>query len=344
MPPDVPPPSVRSEGIRQYLKPLPWLSCGLVMEILAFHQGLMTPDEWQLAVLLHLSASPLLSFGFWLALPLHYRRPAWGSLLFLLLTLTLLPGVGVLGLALGVLPGLYGARSASLRGWDGLDLPDLPFRPLEPPSSRDPILREGLASVLEQFDDPKQRQKAILACRHLPRRNAVELLRLGLGDASDEVRLLAYSMLNGIERELDARILELSSAISTEPDPSGRRAEALALLYWEYCYLQLAQGNTAEYFLGRALTQIDSALSCRETPQRWLMRGRLLSACGDFSEAATAYSRCETLGMHTDDLVPHRAELAFRCHQFTETRKYLMQLSQPAAQHPRLRPLVEYWQ
>ena len=56
---------------------------------------------------------------------------------------------------------------------------------------------------------PETRLRVVLACRSLPERAAVQLLRLALRDPVDDVRLLAYAVLERKEREIQTQIQEL---------------------------------------------------------------------------------------------------------------------------------------
>ncbi|MYL23711.1 HEAT repeat domain-containing protein [Halomonas alkaliantarctica] len=326
------------------LSSLPWLTAGLIVEAGAAYpwQEAITPPSAEM-VALHGVASVLLAEGLRRALPTAYRRPIVGVLLFFALLLFVLPGVGFLGLAFGLVPVLHLAVPRGESRWQALEFPSLPYQPLTPPSADSVAMREGLTSVLSYSDSSRQRQEAILACRHLPRRRAVSLLRQGLSDPTDDVRLLAYSMLSGIERDLDEQIQSLSAARQDRGDPFGHHAEALAMLHWEYDYLKLAQGSTARFLLHQAQGYLDQAIHCADSAHRQLLRGRLCLALDDAQGAETAFLQCQRLGMHDDDLAPYRAELAFQTRQYTSLHAHLARLSPAARAQPILHPLLEYW-
>ncbi|SNY97999.1 HEAT repeat domain-containing protein [Halomonas sp. hl-4] len=327
------------------LRSLPWLTVGFSAEAGAAYLWLATTAVPSLHVIaLHGIGALLLAEGSRQTLPVAYQRPVMGSLLVLLLLVFLLPGIGILGLAMGVIPALYRAVPKHDAYWQALDLPPLPYQPLSPPSPDTTAMREGLTSVLSYSESPVLRQEAILACRHLPRRQAVGLLRIGLADPTDDVRLLAYSMLSGIEREVDERIQLLAQQYGRDGDPFGHYAEALAVLYWEYDYLTLAQGNTVEFYLTRALAYIDQAIVQANRAHRQLLRGRICLALKDYKSAEAAFCQCERLGMNDDDLAPYRAEQAFLTRHYPTLRGHLSRLSPATQRHPVLHPLMEYWQ
>ena len=76
-----------------------------------------------------------------------------------------------------------------------MGLPELPFRPQE----RDKELMfndGGLQDVLRHAPDTEKRMAALFATRRMPPREAIPILKLALRDPADDVRLLAYSMLD----------------------------------------------------------------------------------------------------------------------------------------------------
>lgn len=325
---------------------IPWLLVGLSCEGWAVYTWIASPSlatPTLLQCFLHSIGSLLLAEGLRLTLPACYQRPAPGIVLLFFLLLWLLPGLALIGLLFALIPALYVATPQAATHWQVLELPPLPYQPFPPPDANAPAMREGLASVLSFAVSPVHRQEAILACRHLPPRQAIGMLRLGLSDPTDDVRLLAYSMLSGIERGLDERIQRLSHKRAQSGDPFGHHAEALAMLNWEYGYLNLAQGNTAHFYLTQALHEIDLAIQHASTAHRQLLRGRLCLALKDYNGAQTAFSQCERQGMHDNDLAPYRAELAFYTHHYATVRDHLLRLTPEAQQQPLLNPIMEYW-
>ena len=64
----------------------------------------------------------------------------------------------------------------------------------------------GLQDVLRHAPDTEKRMAALFATRRMPPREAIPILKLALRDPADDVRLLAYSMLDKQESEINLRI------------------------------------------------------------------------------------------------------------------------------------------
>ena len=321
------------------------MAIGLCLELVVawlFLAGADAPLGLNLLVPGHVLAVVLLVAGLYLALPHTYRSPRGGALAFLATSALFVPLLGPLGLVLSMLPGLYFAYREPTRQWDALEIPDLPFQPVHV-DPNDVFMRDGLSSVLLHFDDRNRRQQAILACRHLPRREAVPILRSGLSDAADEVRLLAYAMINSIERDLEGQLNAVRDAMSAGVDSDGELHEERAQLFWEFSYLQLARGSVEDLMLEKALAAVETAIQRQPTTQRWLLRARICLELNRYDETESALINAQALGLEDDDSAPRWAELAYRRGRFDEVAPALERMSPRAGNNPVMRPILEYW-
>lgn len=318
---------------------------GLLIEALAtwaFVIGWHEPVALLTILLVHLLGCAVLIVGLYLALPPTYKRPVGGGFAFLATASVFTPPLGAIGLTLGMLSGLYFAYREKPKAWDVLAIPDLPFQPVTV-DPNDVFMRDGLSSVLTHFDDRNRRQQAIMACRHLPRRDAVPILRSALSDSADEVRLLAYAMLNSIERDLEGQLNEVRDAIAASGDPDGELHEERALLFWEFSYLELAKGSVKELMLTKSRDALDVAIERNDSAQRSLLRARICMELRDYDEAEDALRRAERQGLSSDDAAPRWAELAFVRGDYGEVAPALSRMSPRALNNPVMRPVMEYW-
>ena len=102
----------------------------------------------------------------------------------------------------------------------------------------------GVTLHLLQEDAPTLiRTKALFALRQSPLSQVNELIYQLLPDRSDELRLLAFNLLEGQESVMSKRIHTLVCKLANDPklDRQGVTAchKELALLYWDLIYYQL---------------------------------------------------------------------------------------------------------
>ena len=118
----------------------------------------------------------------------------------------------------------------------------------------------SLEGILRHSPDPETRLRVVLACRSCPSGPAVHLLRLALRDPVDDVRLLAYAVLERKEREIQSRDPERcwrnGRAASGQQRPAAARRAThaqLAELYWELVYQGLVEGELLAFSLEQVL-------------------------------------------------------------------------------------------
>ncbi|MBR9879395.1 MAG: hypothetical protein GYB17_07780 [Gammaproteobacteria bacterium] len=311
-----------------------WLAPGSVAATLP--EGLIGSPIAQ-GFLLHCGGALALSFGL-------RRLGQPGDWRYFTTTTAALPVVGGLGLLLTSVIVLLPRQDDRQPAWRRHPMPPLPDSPVTPPDESGQALREGLASVLAQSRDSHLRQEALLQSQHLPMRTAISLMRRGLADDADDIRLLGYSMLNRLESQLEQRIAHLHQVIDKEGDTTGRAHEALACLYAEYAYLELAQGSACELMLKQALDSLDHAIDRAPSPERWRQRARLGLLQRRPQQARIDLGKAAKQGMPTLSMTTLSAELAYLERNTVGLREALTTLDDHRHVPPRLQSLREFWQ
>ena len=189
------------------------------------------------------------------------------------------------------------------------------------------------------------RLKALLAVQALPARVANPMVREMLSDPSDDLRLVAYGILDAREKSINARIHAASQRLATMP-PARERAQLerqLADLYWELVYQGLVQGDLRKHALTQSRVHLDQALSLDpEDAGLWSLCGRLASQEGDYGEAERAFERARGFGLPEARVLPYLAEVAFRQRRYDEVRELAARLA--AGTHvERISQVIRYW-
>lgn len=291
----------------------------------------------------HGIACGLLTAAVWLLLPARYRRPLPWSPLFIFSLAFFVPLIGAVGVIAAIFPALYLPRKREAQTWQAVGIPDLPFRAqtqLHSPTFGD----SGLQDVLRHAPDPDQRLAALLATRRMPGKEAVPILKLALGDPSDDVRLLAYSMLDKQETDINQRIQSsLEQLPGAAPQKAGALHATLARWYWELAYLGLAQGSVQQHVLGQAGEHAEQALKLGEGGELLLLAGRIALERGDVGKARLHMHQAEEAGMDPTKVLPFRAEIAFETGRYAEIPGLLRSLPAQMQQRPPFAGLVRTW-
>ncbi|HTP63720.1 MAG TPA: hypothetical protein VMJ14_16745 [Burkholderiales bacterium] len=291
----------------------------------------------------HAAASVLMALVLPTLLPkaqISRPRPAF---LFFFSVAFFVPVLGVAGLLGAVLVGRLIPERARSERFDLYDAPVYEPRAREIASVRS---KGGVRIQLENAAAPVEtRLKALLAVQSLPARVANPLVREMLSDPSDDLRLVAYGILDAREKSINARIHGATQRLAQMP-PARERAlleRQLADLYWELVYQGLVQGDLRDHALAQVRAHLDQALSLDpEDTALWSLCGRLAALEGGYDEAQRAFERALRFGLAEARVLPYLAEVAFRQRRFDEVREFAVKLG-AAPQTQRMAQVIQYW-
>lgn len=224
-----------------------------------------------------------------------------------------LPVLGLMGLMLGM-PLIAGWSSKRTQSSDSSvrvnKIRDLPSEAAV--THGYPVNSHGLHD-LYQSRDPNKRLQAVYATLKLEDRDAIPLLRMALGDATDDIRLLAYALLDRKEYRLSKRIEQAKQDIEKQENPGKKQLyRQIANDYWELAHLGLVQGEAKNYVLGMAFQYIQLGLVYSPQDSGLLFQyAQILLRLGKYQEALEEFKKAEMLGIEFICLQTYYAEIAF---------------------------------
>ena len=300
-------------------------------------------------LLLHGASSALLAFVAIALLPAGSARPRLPTLLLLAGCSYAVPILGFISILGGIVfLRLYRGKPAK-EDFESIQLPE--FDPHQRPSTG--FRQAGLRSFLSNSDAPLQsRLGAMVALQYVSGHLSSPLLRDVLSDPSEDIRLLAYGLLDNLEKRISQAITEelkvFAEAVrdegSTTPGPRTlAAAQRLSDHYWELVYQELAQGDLRQHAIGESARYCRMALQIEPDNAALNLRlGRLLHELGDDAGATEHYGRAHRLGLPATRILPYLAELRFAAGDFAEVRRLMAELANWGSL-PRLRPVIDYW-
>ncbi len=325
----------------------------LLLEFTAWSGGSLLGEHadgllfWYLV--LHGTASLLLATFAILLLPATLTRPRRPILLLMAACSYAVPVLGFIGvLAAIVVLRTYHHRVVDAE-FESLQLPE--FDPHQHPGGN--LRQSGLRAFLSNPKVPvASRMSALVALQYVSARLASPLLRDVLTDPSEDIRLLAYGMLDNQEKRINQAIDDELKKLAAEQREDGREergpqalaaARRLSDLYWELIYQRLVHGDLRTHALAESSRYCQIVL--RQEPDDaalTLRQGRLLHDLGHPEGAATAYYKALALGLPSTRVLPYLAELRFDQGDYADVRRLMRDLENWSAL-PRLRPVIEYW-
>ncbi len=280
-------------------------------------------------VLLHAACCAVLAAAIWLLLPFRYRQPRLPIFLLLFIFAFMAPVAGAIGVLL--------IAQTTLRR-DGPQTPQAVPQSLVLPkydvrSEQTTRTGQGAVRVRLGTQVPQDiRMKSLLTLEAVPGRVANPILEELLGDETDDVRLLAFGLLDGEEKNLTNHIRVERDALERLTDRTSRHEclSRLAELHWELIYASLARGELRRYMLDEARRYSEEALQCADGPDGRLnfLRGRILMALGENQQAKQAFRDAMKEGLAEVSALPYLAEIAFRARQFPAVHQAMQHLAE----------------
>ncbi len=191
-----------------------------------------------------------------------------------------------------------------------------------------------------------ERLTALLAIQETPARVSADLLRQLLADPVEDIRLLAYGMLDSKEKAISSRVLAEESALEDESISAGDQYgcnKRLAELYWELVYQRLVQGDMMRHACEQSRKHARAALEAQaDDAGLWFLLTRIGAELREADAVHEAVEQARRLGFPNDQLAPYDAELAFLERRFSEIGPLFEKLDSPPSAM-RLAAIHEYW-
>ena len=201
--------------------------------------------------------------------------------------------------------------------------------------------------ILRFSTDADKRIKAVLATSGLEDKVAIPILQIALLDSVDEVRLMAYSILDVKEKKIDSLIHQGLSQLKLDdnhPEVVKKIHHKLAEAYWELSYLGLVKGRAREHTLHAAREQANKAIQLKyEDVGLLFLQVQILTSLGYFNEASVLLEKVKEKGISPEKLASRRAELAFELKSFSQTSEHVKELVNLAENNVILDGMVKQW-
>jgi hypothetical protein len=260
-----------------------------------------------------------------------------------------LPGIGFLGLVWVVLPHVASPRRAAADNVLELELPAF--------HSHDSVafdIERGFDAIEDELAPGRpieQRVQSVMALRRMDPRRAVPLLRRALGDQSEDVRLLAYAILERREKQIRSRITSALSDLredfgldaATTAGAHVARLRGLANDHWELVYGEFSEGDGQKLNLEQAGRWAEAALRASFDGTTALLLARVRLKQSEPDAAWRLIVAAEQAGLASDVCAPLLAEAAFLMRKFDAIPRLLARVAEDPTHAARLQPIASFW-
>lgn len=314
----------------------------IVSMLMIVHNTVFSADLLT-ALDLHFSAC----VGFTLALPkfLSFQKTIFTPIDFLLFFMIafFIPVLGMSGLALALI-----ATADRVKKEDKLPIHFNMIREFShAPADQRLRFEYGVVSLdnLLKSQNPDIRMNAVYATLKLDDKNAIPLLRTALHDPVDDIRLLAYALIDRKEQRISERIENARKSLESA-DPANIRNLYKNIIkdYWELAHLGLVEGETLNFVLNKTREYLEKALQLYPTDRGLhLQYAKLLLRLRSPQLAYDEFKTAESLGVEKQQLLIYYAEIDFLKRQYGVVKRYMKDVNLVTA-HPHIQATSRFWQ
>ncbi len=218
----------------------------------------------------------------------------------------------------------------------------------QPVSEKGAALPSGGAgqSIVAILQSPRTelRRRAVLALRELDPQLAIPLLRKGLQDSDEQVRIYTQNILSALIERFEGGLKELEQRFAAEPN-IAIHAVRVAEQYYELVYLNVAgDEQTAGHYLTKALALLTRAAELAPDDREI---GFLALKCAlrarDLPAAQTWFRYLETHGYDSRQVLPWQMELMFLQGDWKRLQELFRVLRRSGTVNPRIESLAQFW-
>ncbi|MDO9200983.1 MAG: hypothetical protein Q8K87_15675 [Hydrogenophaga sp.] len=296
----------------------------------------------------HATAAGLFALAAWRLAPMSYRQPKLLVLAMLASTGFFIP-LGGLFMALA----LWVAHRHPKVLETKVGQPIRPFEFVALDGSGQSLsmlrLRDARRALSGHQLSVDERLRLLLAMQHVSPRAVVPLLQDLLGDPVEDIRLLAYSMLDNWEKTSSEGIMRAQKAFEHAKNSNDKMAAARALmnlvdLLWWQIDAGLVRGDLRRMALVRCKDRCEKLL--KEQPQLtqvWRVYVQVLVEEGSFNAAHRAVYLAERARMPQNSLLQLKAIVAHAQGDWVRLRIVCRRFDAPRSLPSRWHAVVAFW-
>ena len=298
---------------------------------------------------LHALASTLAALLAWALLPGNYKKPFAAACALLWSFAFFIPVLGVAAILVVVQIARLFPRILRTERYVKVGMPE--FSGVQREATERSDLRAGDARrILKDTALPLEtRLRVLVALQVMQPKAAVPLLMGLLSDPSEDIRLLAYSMVDTWEKDLVQKIQKAQQGLGAarkleDRVPTINALRRLAELHWMQADTGLARGDLRRFALERSRELCEETLQLDpDVPGTWELYVKVLIELGDLEWATRAVKLARQLNVSLPKVWPMAAQVAYLRRDFDAVRKYMARLPEDAFLPPGVAGTAAYW-
>ena len=314
---------------------------GLILEGIAFA---LLAKIIAAAVILHLSASLFIVFASELFLSTFFKQVDWRFYCFIFLLSFFIPLWGSLISAFVVIT-LYRLRAQYYRHAEILDdaINIKQLKPIQIKYGAGGALR----TLMHNKDNTIERTQALFVLGQHRFVDINPIMYNLLSDETDEIRLLAFSILEQQESFITEdinKVLKLfeTEAMEASSEIRAKLEKSLAMLYWELAYRYLIFRELEVSILKKAQIYALSAQHVlSDDATLGVLLGKIYTRLENYELAEEAFDKTIYFNIPPSQVLPYLAGIKFKVRDYVGVKQYLD--SETLLDVPLIAPVKQFW-
>lgn len=327
------------------------IAAAVLLETAALSMLSSTPTLLHLASYfsLHAVASIMVTWLAWVLLPSNYKKPFAPVCALLWAFAFFIPVLGVAAILVVVQIAKRFPRILRIERYVTVRMPE--FSGVQREATERSDLRAGDARrILKDATLPLEtRLRVLVALQSMEPKAAVPLLISLLADPSEDIRLLAYSMVDSWEKDLVQKIQKANTELENARQCGNNTLvinalRRLAELHWMQADTGLARGDLRRFALEHAQKFCEQvhAQDIR-APGIWQLYARILIELGHLEAAMQAVKMARRLRMPLTDMFSLMGQIAYLQHNYAAVRRYAALLPDNALMPASVLRTAAFW-
>ncbi len=139
---------------------------------------------------------------------------------------------------------------------------------------------------------------------------SVRCLKRAIFSCDDETRMMAFSLLSSLERDMMDTLSNLKNELDNSKDINKFTILYLiSKLYWELVYLEISDKELEEFYLSEAEKYIKEALELEDFPGAYLIAGNIMLKKGNLDSAEEYLKKALDGGIKEEIIKPLLREI-----------------------------------
>jgi tetratricopeptide (TPR) repeat protein len=188
----------------------------------------------------------------------------------------------------------------------------------------------AILSILKKDNAPSDlKLRAFMSLSDLKSPITYSLIKENISNPMDEIRLMAFSMISKMEKQLNDKIYELNLRLKDNDLSEEKKAKIyfeLAQTYWDFVFFHIVDKEFENFAIEKALYYAEEGLKLKKDFIPYFLLGRVYLRLKDYKKAKEYLELAFNFKEFRYKVIPYLAECYFYERNFKKVKELFSQL------------------